>query len=207
MSWKEFFKSKKLIIELVVTIVFILVLLNVFPKFLDFAEQRTGVHLNDPILKLFNPIDLTWITFGIIYACVILTILQLFNKPQFLLLAVQSYGVMLLLRIMAMYLTPLAAPEKLIPLNDPFVQSFVSGDILTQDLFFSGHTATLFLLVLVIQNKFLKPIFIISTIFVGAAVLLQHVHYSIDVLAAPAFAYASYRIAYLINKKLNLITD
>jgi len=47
-----------------------------------------------------------------------------------------------------MYSAPLDAPERLILLNDPFVQFIGSGEALTKDLFFSGHTATLFLLFL-----------------------------------------------------------
>jgi len=97
-------------------------------------------------------------------------------------------------RSIAMYLTPFEAPETLLLLNDPFVQLFGKGDILTKDLFFSGHTATLFLLFLLAQNKLLKSFFLISTILVGTAVLLQHVHYAIDVFVAPFVAYGSYRI-------------
>jgi membrane-associated phospholipid phosphatase len=92
----------------------------------------------------------------------------------------------------------------MILLNDPFVQFFGSGDVLTKDLFFSGHTATLFLLFLISEKKYLKIIFLLCTILVGIAVLLQHVHYTIDVLAAPFFAYASYKLAAVINEKIKI---
>jgi hypothetical protein len=35
---------------------------------------------------------------------------------------------------------------------------------------------------------------------VAACVLWQHVHYTIDVLAAPFFAYASWRVAVLFDR-------
>jgi len=108
--------------------------------------------------------------------------------------ALQAYGLMVLIRTIAMYLVPLEPPETLLLLNDPFVQLFGKGEILTKDLFFSGHTATLFLLFLLTKNKILKIIFLMSAVTVGIAVLLQHVHYSIDVFIAPFVAYSAFKI-------------
>ena len=202
MDWKNFLTKRKK--ELVLTILFLAVILYIFPKFLIYVEERQGVTLTDPILVLFNPIDLTWLTFGLIYISLIVAIYSFAAKPEVLLLALQSYSILVIFRMMVMYSAPLNAPEKLILLNDPFVQFFGSGEVLTKDLFFSGHTATLFLLFLISDKKYLKIIFLISSILVGIAVLLQHVHYTIDVLAAPFFAYSSYKIAAFINERIML---
>ena len=204
MRWKEIFKDKKSTADFAVTVIFALLIVIVFPLFLDFIEQREAVVMFDPILNLFNPIDLTWTTFALIYFSVIATVISLLNKPLKFFLALQSYGVMLLFRMLVMYLSPLEAPEKIIPLHDPFVQMFGSGVILTKDLFFSGHTATMFILFLVAENKILKSLFLITTILVGSAVLLQHVHYTVDVVAAPFFAYVAFKIVFDIRQKLNL---
>ena len=200
MDWKEFLTNRRT--ELIITVLFLVVILFIFPNFLAFVEERQGVILADPILELFNPIDLTWLTFGLIYISLIVAIFSFATKPEILLLALQSYSLLVIFRIMVMYSTPFDAPEGLILLNDPFVQFFGSGEVLTKDLFFSGHTATLFLLFLVSDKKHLKIIFLISTVLVGIAVLLQHVHYTIDVLAAPFFAYSSYKIAEIINERI-----
>ena len=181
-------------------ILFVVFVVVVFPEFLRFIEQRQAVVMFDPFLDLFNPIDLTWTTFALIYFSVIAALISLINKPAYLFLALQSYGVMLLFRMLVMYLSPLEAPEKIIPLHDPFVQMFGTGDILTKDLFFSGHTATMFVLFLAVKNKILKVIFLITTILVGLAVIFQHVHYTVDVVAAPFFSYASYKIVLGIKK-------
>jgi membrane-associated phospholipid phosphatase len=77
-----------------------------------------------------------------------------------------------------------------------------TGEILTKDLFFSGHTATLFLLFLIMEKRVIKIIFIASTILVGIAVMLQHVHYVVDVAVAPFFAYTSYKIIDGLKNKL-----
>jgi len=193
-TWKSFLKDKKNLTEFVITAVIVTAVIIAFSHFLHFVEQREGVVLNDPLLNAFNPIDLTWLTFALIYLSLIIFVITTFNKPDKLLVAFQAYGLMLIFRTIAMYLTPFEAPETILLLNDPFVQFFAKGDILTKDLFFSGHTGTLFLVSLLAENKTLKTIFLILTILVGSAVLLQHVHYSVDVFVAPFVAYGSYRI-------------
>jgi hypothetical protein len=194
MSWKTFFQNKKSRTEFIITLLVLVPLMLSFSQFILFIEQREGVVLNDPLLNTFNPINLTWLTFSLIYLSLIMFFVSVFKDPQKLMIGLQSYGLMVIFRTIAMYLTPLDAPGTLLVLDDPFVQLFGKGDVLTKDLFFSGHTGTLFLLFLLAENKTLKILFLISTIMVGSAVLLQHVHYSIDVFVAPFVAYCSYRI-------------
>jgi membrane-anchored protein YejM (alkaline phosphatase superfamily) len=119
-----------------------------------------------------------------------------------LLLALQGYLVMVVIRTAAMYLLPLDPPPLLIPLKDPFVQYFGSGEVPTKDLFFSGHTATLFLLFLTVHGRYVKSLFLLSTIGVAVCVVLQHVHYTIDVFSAPFFSYAAYRIVAVLRNKI-----
>ncbi len=106
---------------------------------------------------------------------------------------------MVALRIAAMWATPLEAPPGMIPLEDPVVRLFGPGRLLTKDLFFSGHTSTLFLLALTVPGRGWKALFVAATAAVAVGVLVQHVHYAIDVLAAPFFAYASVR---LVSRRL-----
>ena len=204
-TWKAFLKNKKNLTEFVITAVIVTAVIIAFSHFLHFIEQRDGVILNDPILKTFNPIDLTWLTFALIYLSLIIFVITTFNKPDKLLIAFQAYGLMLIFRTIAMYLTPFEAPERILLLNDPFVQFFAKGDILTKDLFFSGHTGTLFLVFLLAENKTLKTIFLILTILVGSAVLLQHVHYSVDVFVAPFVAFGAYKIIEKIHSKISAV--
>jgi len=202
MNWKDFLTDKKKQKELIISIPFIAAILIIFPQFLQFVEARQGVVFTDPILELFNPIDLTLLTFGLIYLSIIITIFSLAKKPERLLFGFQCYGLMVFFRLIVMYLLPLEAPVTLIPLNDPFVQLLGTGQILTKDLFFSGHTATLFLLFLIMGKRVIKIVFLTSTILVGIAVILQHVHYVVDVAVAPFFAYTSYKIIYVLKYKL-----
>nr|WP_262898458.1 sphingomyelin synthase family protein [Hymenobacter negativus] len=71
----------------------------------------------------------------------------------------------------------------------------VTTQPIVRDLFFSGHTATMVLLLLVGRGKMWRWILGLMTVAVGVLVLVQRVHYSYDVLAAPLFAWLAYWLA------------
>ncbi len=200
-GWKEAFRNRKFRVEFVITFLLLIFILRTLASFLNFVEVRDGVTLNDPLLNLFEPVDLTWLTFGLIYISLFTALYFFIKKPALLITALQSYILLIAFRILAMYLLPLNPPNKMICLSDPFVEFFGTGQLLTKDLFFSGHTATLFLLFLLAEKKQLKVFFLASTIVVAISVLLQHVHYSIDVFAAPFFTYCSFIIIKSMKKK------
>ncbi len=194
MNWKEFLKVKRNQVEFIITLLLLSIILTALTNFLNFIEARHGVVLPDPVLNFFNPTDLTWLTFALIYISIVVGIATLAKDPTRLLFTIQLYILMVAVRILAMYLLPLDPPAKIIVLKDPLVEFFGTGQTLTKDLFFSGHTATLFILFLTSEKKTIKQIFLISTILVAFFVLLQHVHYTIDVVAAPFFTYACYKL-------------
>jgi hypothetical protein len=169
-------------------------------RFLDRTEGRPGVVLPDPVLSLLPPRDLTWLIFGLIYLGIFFGVARLGAEPRRLVVALQAYVVMVLFRIAAMGVTPLEAPPGMIPLPDPLVRLFGPGKLLTKDLFFSGHTSTLFLLFLAVPGRRSKALFLFCTAAVAVCVLWQHVHYTIDVLVAPLFSYASFRLAVFFEK-------
>jgi hypothetical protein len=72
-----------------------------------------------------------------------------------------------------------------------------SGD----DLFFSGHTGFPYLMALIFWNtKPLRWLFLAASIFFGGAVLLGHLHYSIDVFSAFFITYGIFNIAIRLFK-------
>lgn len=205
MNWKDFISVKRNRIELALTVILLAFILFSFTNFLNFVEERPGVVFTDPVLILFDPVDLTWLTFGLIYLSLLTAVISFSLKPERLLFAFQLYTFMVIVRMIGMYLLPLDPPDTLIVLNDPFVEFFGTGQTLTKDLFFSGHTATLFIFFLIEDKKILKSVFLICTIGVAITVLLQHVHYTIDVFAAVFFTYACYVLLKKIKIKINNI--
>jgi len=201
-SWTEAFKNGKFKATFLISLFVIVVMIFCYTKFLNFVEARDGFSFNDPILMLFNPIDLTWIIFLLLYTALLWGIFKLIRSPIALSGAMQVYTVMMVLRIVAMYLVPFEPPATMISLKDPFVEFFGTGQLLTKDLFFSGHTATMFILYLTAESKKDKNFFLLITIAIAVLVLVQHIHYTIDVIAAFPFTYCSYAFVKRINTKL-----
>ncbi|MDL2716112.1 MAG: phosphatase PAP2-related protein [Acidobacteriota bacterium] len=194
-AWTEAWRDPRFRARLALTIPALVAVLALLARFLEFAEARAGIVLPDPVLALLPPRDLTWLTFTLIYLGLAFGVARLATAPRTLVVALQAYVVMVLFRIAAMAVTPLEPPPGMIALHDPLVRLFGPGKLLTKDLFFSGHTSTLFLLALAVPGRRSKAFFLFCTAAVGMSVLAQHVHYTIDVLVAPLFAYASFRLA------------
>ena len=203
-NWINYLSGNNSWTEPVVTLILLIATLIFFTHFINSVEARNGVELNDPVLKLFHPIDLSGIIFSIIYLSIIIGLITLLVDPKRLVIALQVYTLIVMVRIITLYLTPLNAPGNMIPLIDPIVNNFGTGQLLTKDLFFSGHTATMFFLFLVSENKKMRLIFLLGFVIIAIAVLLQHVHYTVDVVAAPFFSYTAFRIILLSRKSFNL---
>lgn len=192
--WKKEISESKFAVSFVLWLVVLVAVLSLFTRFLGWVEAREGVMLNDPLLQMIEPRDFTWATFGLIYVGVILALVHLASQPRRLLVAIQAYTLMVVVRMVMMWLVPLNPAEGLIVLRDPIVQLLGDGTAPTKDLFFSGHTATMFLFFLVSSSRAFKAVFLTFTFLVAAFVLWQHVHYTIDVLVAPFVAFVSFQI-------------
>lgn len=203
--WRKELENKQFLPQFIFSVLSVVIGLFLFTRFLAFIEDRPGVVLPDPILALFNPVDISWFTFIVMYSTVIIAIISLLQSPRALILGLQSYTLMLAIRTLAMYSIPLEAPATILPLIDPMVSEVGVGKLMTKDLFFSGHTATIYIMYLVSQKKSYKYFFLTATILIGIAVTVQHVHYSVDVIAAPFFGYGAYRIIQLLNNKFSSI--
>jgi len=169
---------------------------------MEWNETRPGTVFDDPILRLFKPIDISTVISVFTLVPIFLGLIYIFRKPTttvyFLISAIVICG----FRALTIYLVPLEPPIDIIPLSDPVIETlFYGGTILLKDLFFSGHTANLILMGLILEQKMIKNLLLISGFLVGTMVLLQHVHYSIDVLAAPFFSFVTYKISVWAGEK------
>jgi len=199
-TWKIYLSEKRNRIILFVSLLTLALTLLGFLHFLTFNEGRVGYLFHDPVLSLFSPFNISLFTFIVTYSLVLYGIASAFKTPVLLVRLLQGYMFMTLLRMACLYFVPLEPPADIIPLYDAFLKlSFYSGRDNLKDLFFSGHTATMFLFAFAFEDKKLKIIFTSGAILVGMLVLLQHVHYSIDVVAAPFVSWTSLKIQEKIN--------
>jgi hypothetical protein len=175
----------------------ILISIGIFiPRFFGFIQNRPGIILNDAFLNLFEPQNVSWVIFPLLYVSLFLTFLNLIPLPHLFIKGVQAFAILLLIRIVCLYFVPLEPATRYIPLQDPLIgRAFYSGTLITKDLFFSGHVSTMFLLFLINPAPALKYFLMIATALVACLILFQHVHYTVDVIAAPVFAWISYRLA------------
>jgi hypothetical protein len=180
--------------DFIITFVIAFAVLSGFPIFISGIELRQGAVLVDPVLKYLTPTDLSLELFIGLHFCIVVFFGHILNDPQKIMKAVQAYSLMVAIRMLVMWLTPLDPPEGIIPLRDPITE-FASAKVMTRDLFFSGHTSTIFLIFLCTTNIWLRSFFFIMFLAIAMGVLFQHVHYTIDVVSAPVFAYFSNSIA------------
>ncbi len=201
-QFKEFARSPKNLALLLFSFVLTIICLSFTAKFICAVEHRSGFAFDDPILSLFEPMDVTWLVFSVLYSSVIFSFFYLLRTPKLLTLGFLGYGLLISLRIVGMYLLPLDPPKTTLPLHDPLIEYFGTTVTLTKDLFFSGHSSLMFYLFFLVPSRHLKIPLLIGALIVSGGVLLQHVHYSIDVFVAPFMAYSSYATARWFLPKL-----
>jgi hypothetical protein len=199
LTWKAALKDDFFKIRLIIVSVVFVAILCVFPYFFQHIEQRNGKLLKDFIIDNVKPFDASVPIFICIWGITALVIVRCIKQPQLFLTSLYSFTILTLFRMVTISLVPLNPPHGLIPLVDPISNFFYGkSHFVTKDLFFSGHTSSQFLYFLCLPKKEDKILALISTICVGSLVLLQHVHYTIDVVAAIPLTY----LCFLAGKKL-----
>jgi hypothetical protein len=100
-----------------------------------------------------------------------------------------------------MAFVPLDPPIGYIPLRDPLLECFTEGGaVVSKDLFFSGHTASLAVTALMFRGQRFGKLLWAATFSVGLLVLVHHVHYTVDVLVAFPGAYLCHHAVALANR-------
>jgi hypothetical protein len=196
-TWPTAWQSSSFRYRFLLTLGLLLWLVANLSRFFAWVQSRTGTPLPDPLLDVLPAHDVSWFTFIIIYLSVVVTLAYVLPRPYVLLRLLAAYWLMQVCRVGLLMLLPLEPPIGLIPLRDPIIDTFiyVTAGPITKDLFFSGHTATVMLLALGVGPGVRRRWLLGATAAVGLLVLVQHVHYTYDVLAAPVFALGCYWLA------------
>lgn len=198
-NWKEAWNLRVFRIQTIITLAFLISLGFFMPPFFTYIQATPGYIINDVILNWLPVQNYSLSIFILIYSVILLTAINLSPHPVLFLKCLQAYCLLVGIRILCLFLVPLDPERLMIPLDDPFVgRLFYNGSVITKDLFFSGHVSTMFLFFLAIPFRNLKYLFIVATSLVSVFILIQHVHYTIDVVAAPFVSWVSYRLAHKI---------
>lgn len=170
-------------------------LLPIFPIFYQYIEKRNGYIPNDFILALIPAHDVSIPIFMITWFMASLTIVRALQNPAIFITFLYGFILLNISRFICITLIPFNPPHDFIPITDGIANFFYGERPVTKDLFYSGHTATQFLIFLCLQKTPDRVLAFIATFVMGFLVLVQHVHFSMDVLSAPLFAYLSYYLA------------
>lgn len=197
LSWNEAWAIRSFKIKTVVALALVVIILCMLPTFFAFIEKREGMVLKDFVLDAIPAIDVSIPTFVIIWSVVLLVFYRIYQNPMLFLIVAYGFILMCLLRVLTISLFPLNPPAGIIVLNDPIANIAYGGNgiFITKDLFYSGHTGNMFLFFLCLTNKWDKIVALTASFLVGILVMVQHVHYTIDVIAAFIFTYFIYYAA------------
>jgi PAP2 superfamily C-terminal len=193
-KWSAAWKNPSFRWKSLTGLALLIIILISFPVFFRTIQDRNGHKFSDFLLTRLPAYNVSILVFMFIWACCALLLIRIFRDPLMFLDMLWAYDVITLVRMSFIALISLNPPDGLIPLADPITNLFYGKDYITHDLFFSGHTTTVFLIFLCLKGKKDRAFALLASISVGVLLLVQHVHYTADVLAAPIFTYAVYRL-------------
>ena len=199
-SWSEAWQERRFRNKTIVVLLLVAIILTLLPTFFAFIEKREGMVLQDYVLDAIPAIDVSIPTFVIIWSVVLLVFYRIYQNPRLFLIIAYGFILMCMTRVLTISMLPLNPPAGLIVLKDPIANIAYGGNgiFITKDLFYSGHTGNMFLFFLCLERKWDKIFALTASFLVGILVMIQHIHYSIDVIAAFIFTY----FVYLGAKKL-----
>lgn len=198
-NWQNAYDTSLKRFKLLVGGVLIVGLISMMPSFFRSIEKRNGVVLNDWVLAHLPAFDVSPIIFTIIWGMGLLMLVRAMYKPAICTTYIWMLIFVCIVRFISISLVRLDPPAGLVPLIDPLTGCFYGHASITHDLFFSGHTSTMVLILLNLEKKSDKIIAFVATIAVMALLLIQHIHYTIDVLAAPVIVYCLYRLTRFLD--------
>lgn len=193
--WKTEWQNRRFKLQFFSSLGLLAVVLTGFFFVLGYAENREGIVIEKNWIGIPAK-DFSTLIFSLTYFVAVAGIVYCFGEPKTALLLIRAYLLLQFLRGIALILVPLAPPEHIIPLNDPFLRhTFYNGRPNLKDLFFSGHVATSFLFFCLVKNKFLKYLFLACTLAIALLMIVQRVHYVTDIVVAPSAAFFCFRLA------------
>ena len=165
--------------------------------YFQWIQLREGQVLRDIVLEKIPAYNVSIPIFAIIYVSVIYLLIRIIRRPKHFLWFAWAFNLETILRFICIYGVALNPPLRLVDLHDPIAELFIYGEnmAITKDLFFSGHTATMVFVCYFLPTKLERGIALGLTLILASLLLIQHVHYSLDILAAPVATWISIQIA------------
>ena len=198
-SWRNMIRDRRFIKSTIISFLFLFssIIINFIAG--TYATEKASLPVTDIILSNIRVYNVGSIfIFGPIILFIFIVILLIYN-PKKIPFSIKSLALFVIIRSIFISLTHIVPfPTMAVVNTGELFNKFTFGG----DLFFSGHTGVPYLFSLIFwENKYLRYILITTAIFFGIVVLMGHLHYSIDVLAAFFITYTIFHISkFLFNK-------
>ncbi len=173
-----------------------------------------GLHnpyVGDLILDHIPTVDIDSFIIQVSLLLTLVCILLVALKPKYIFFSVKTVALFLIVRSFFISLTHLGISPHQITFDIHNIGYSVYNFLYNTngDFFFSAHTGLPALMALIFWNeKKIRYFFILSSLVMGISVLLGHIHYSIDVFAAPFMAYGIFILSTrLFHKDYQLLEN
>ncbi len=206
-AYRDFFTRER--VRSLLVALFILALSLIFQFYAGiYSAQRSGRFVGDlfldnlPVVNL-NPIIVEGALFAIFGS-----ILLVIAKPRYSIFALKAVAVFLALRAFFVSATHLGIyPGQVVPGDGILDQLYLAFGLET-GYFFSAHTGLPILMACIFwRERFWRVTYLTLSAVFGISVLLAHVHYSIDVFAAPFMTYSIFKLSEYLFKNDYLLTN
>ena len=163
----------------------------------EFLARPTTSAVGDLLLDNLSVINLNFVIVECALAAIIVGVVYVvWRRPRYVLFSVKALALFIATRALFMSLTHVGIYPGQINPGDGALDVVYTYLNMQSGFFFSGHTGIPFLMGFVFRDRpFERTVLFAMSFIFGAAVLLAHIHYSIDVLAAPFMAYGVYALA------------
>jgi hypothetical protein len=143
------------------------------------------------------------------FLAILISVLLILSKPSYILFTIKAAALFIATRAVFIAVTHIGIYPGQINPDTGFFDRLYTGLGLEAGFFFSGHTGLPLLMGLIFwKNKFWRYFYIAIAGIFGIAVLFAHVHYTIDVLAAPYMTYSIYKLSqFLFPEDYKLIGE
>lgn len=204
-SHKYLWSQKDFFLSFVLGLVFLAgsLILNHFASI--YVDKNAGAYIQDILLDNLPVINVDWIINDGVIVFGLFIIGYVIINPKKAPFFLKSAALFIFIRSIFITLTHLGpAPSQTYLDPDDLLIKLNVG----RDMFFSGHTGLPYLMALMFwKNKLARYISLSAALVFGSAVLLGHLHYSIDVFAAFFITYTIFHIAQRLFPKDYKLVD